>query len=276
MLYIEPPAFDLINLLSPFLSSDIVHNNMAPIAATINIQSKGQRLGIGLINNTPDAPVTISSLAHDGLFNLCPLKVGMQVLCINNISLDGMAAHQAIQILKDSEGLVVIVADTPVQQAAVVSAVPDNAAIPAAPSQSSTVSAHRNVRKRGYIILKKTFKYKPSGFQVSTEKSFTFHGPITQDMVDLINQKLKGLRLTQNANRLQFSMDNFGHYHGNMNHNAQKYYEEDFVVIILEAMEELGYYFRFQYDAEAFSMKMTGDSYTAKELFMFHKMEENS
>ena len=251
---------------------------MAPIAATINIQSKGQRLGIGLINNTPNAPVTISSIAHDGLFVSCGLIVGMQVLCINNVSLDGIAAHQAIQILKDSEGLVVIVADTPVQQAAVASAVPalsaafdNNAAIPAASSPSSTVSAHRNVRKRGYIILKKTFK---CGFQMSTEKSFTFHGPITQDMIDLINQKLKGLRLTQNANRLQFSMDNFGHYHGNMNHNAQKYYEEDFVIIILEAMEELGYYFRFQYDAEAFSTKMTGD--TAKELFMFHKMQENS
>ena len=92
-------------------------------------------------------------------------------------------------------------------------------------------------------------------------------------MVDYVNSMLQGLRLTPGAKRLQFEMDNYGHYHGSMNHEAQKHHEEDFVVVILEAMEELGYYFRFQYDAETFSTKMTGDSYTAKELFIFHKVQ---
>ena len=109
---------------------------------------------------------------------------------------------------------------------------------------------------------------------MATEKSYSFHGPMSSDMVTYVNNKLQGLNLTNGANRLQFDMDSFGHFHGSMNHNSQKYHEEDFVVVILEAMEEIGYYFRFQYDAEAFSTKLTGDSYTAKELFIFHKIQE--
>ena len=185
-----------------------------------------------------------------------------------------MTTSQAIQLLKDAEGQVVVVADNPVQvQTAVVV---DSA-------RASTTSTHQWTRpvvgssigrKFGYIILKKTFKYKPSGFSMSTEKSYSFHGPMTSDMVTYVNEKLQKLRLTNGANMLQFKMDNVGHFHGAMNHNAQKYHEEDFVCVMLEAMEELGYYFRFQYDAETFSTKMTGDSFTSKELFIFHKMQE--
>jgi hypothetical protein len=87
------------------------------------------------------------------------------------------------------------------------------------------------------------------------------------------NYKSSGCR-TNGANRLQFAMNNAGHFYGTMNHNAQKYHEEDFVCVMLEAMEELGYHFRFQYDAESFSTKVTGDSYTAKELFIFHRKQE--
>ncbi|KAL9187618.1 hypothetical protein ACHAXT_005996 [Thalassiosira profunda] len=208
---------------------------MAPIAACIHKPSKDARLGIGLINRG-DGPVVVSSIAAGSLFASTGLAVGMQVLSINNIPLDGATSGQAIQLLKDAEGQVAVVADNPVQAAVVASS---TAVQPSAPAASSIATG----RKRGYIILKKTFKVKPSGFSFSTLKSYSFHGP-------------------------------FGHFHSTMNHNAQKYHEEDFVVVILEAMEELGYYFRFQYDAEAFSTKMTGDSYTAKELFIFHKMQE--
>lgn len=232
---------------------------MAPIAAAVPKQSRDQRLGIGLRNNTPDSPITISSIASDGLFANSGLVVGMQVLSINNIPVDGFASSQAIQILKGAEGQVVVVAENPIQAAVVASV----------PPMQLTIR-----KKRGYIILKKTFKYKPSGFQMSTEKSYSFHGPVTSDMADYINSKLRCLRLAGSANRLQFNMNNLGHFYGEMNHEAQKYHEEDFVVVILEAMEELGYYFRFQYDAEAFSTKMTGDSYTSKELFIFHKMQD--
>lgn len=233
---------------------------MAPIAVSVQKQSKDDRLGIGL----KGSPVTISSIAEGSLFASSGLlKVGMQLLSINNIPLDGMTHSFAIQLLKDAEGQVIVVADNPVQAAVVVN------------STSSTVMMGSSIgRKFGYIILKKTFKYKPSGFQMSTEKTYSFHGPMTSDMVTYVNEKLQKLRLSNGANMLQFKMNNVGHFHGSMNHNAQKYHEEDFVCVMLEAMEELGYYFRFQYDAETFSTKMTGDSFTSKELFIFHKMQE--
>ena len=237
---------------------------MAPIAVFIEKQSKDDRLGIGL----KGSPVTISSIAEGSLFASSGLlKVGMQLLSINNIPLDGMTHSFAIQLLKDAEGQVIVVADNPVQAAVVVNSAP-------AASTSSTVMGSSIGRKFGYIILKKTFKYKPSGFSMSTEKTYSFHGPMTSDMVTYVNEKLQKLRLSNGANMLQFKMNNVGHFHGSMNHNAQKYHEEDFVCVMLEAMEELGYYFRFQYDAETFSTKMTGDSFTSKELFIFHKIQE--
>lgn len=246
---------------------------MAPVAAAITIESRGQRLGIGMKNNSPGGPVFVSSIAHDGLFASCGLQVGMQVLSINNIPVDGMTPRQAIQILKDIEGQVVVVADNPIQAAVVYSgggeSIQTTVPVPAAVTSTTTR------KSRGYIIMKKTFKYKPSGFQMSTEKSYSFHGPMSQNMVDYVNEKLRALRLTSGANRLQFKMDDYGHFRGVMNHQAQKHHEEDFVVVMLEAMEELGYHFRFQYDAETFSTKMTGDSYTSKELFIFHKMQDD-
>lgn len=249
---------------------------MAPIAAVVTKQSRDQRLGIGLRNNdnlNPNGPINVSSIASDGLFADSGLIIGMQMLSINNISMYGKTSGEAIQILKDAEGQVVLVADNPIQTAVVaVPTAPAASAIAVTPAQST--GAYGGRRKRGYIILKKTFKYKPSGFQMSTEKSYSFHGPVTQDMVAYVNGKLRGLRLITNANTLQFKMNNTGHFHGTMNHEAQKHHEEDFVVVILAAMEELGYYFRFQYDTESFSQKVTGDSQTSRELFIFHKMQD--
>ena len=234
---------------------------MAPIAVIIHKQSKDDKLGVGL----KGSPILISDIVDGSLFAKSGLlTVGMQLLSINNIPLDGMTSSYAIQLLKDAEGQVVVVADNPVAvaQASSVGVV-----------NSTAVTASSAGRKFGYIILKKTFKVKPSGFQVAAEKSYSFHGPMTSDMVTYVNEKLQKLRLSNGANRLQFAMNNAGHFFGTMNHNAQKYHEEDFVCVMLEAMEELGFYFRFQYDAESFSTKVTGDSYTAKELFIFHKMQ---
>ena len=122
------------------------------------------------------------------------------------------------------------------------------------------------------IILKKTFKIKPSGFQVATEKSFSLHGSaVSAPIVNAINQKLASLRLAAGANRLQFTPDSYGHYGCQMNHNFQKYYEEDAVCAILDVMEILGWKFRFQYDSESSSNKVSGSSITTRELFIFSK-----
>ncbi len=96
-------------------------------------------------------------------------------------------------------------------------------------------------RKRGYIILKKTFQSR--GYQ---------------NVVDYVNGKLQGPSLVPNANVLQFTMDKFGHYYGRMNHEAQKHTKRTLSLWCLR-----GYYFRFQYDAETFSTRiMSGDSYS--------------
>lgn len=254
---------------------------MAPIAVAVTKQTRDRRLGIGLKNKNsdrPNGPIYISSIASNGLFANSGLIVGMQMLSINNISLPyGMTTGEAIQILKDAEGQVIVIADNPAVATAVAvtpaqSTIAACSAIAVTPVQS--IAQRTGGRTGAYIILKKTFKHKPSGFQFSTEKSYSFHGPVTQDMAAYINGKLQGLRLIKNANSLQFKMSNTGHFRGTMNHEAQKHHEEDFVVVILEAMEELGYYFRFQYDAESFSVKVTGDSHTSKELFIFHKMQD--
>ena len=127
------------------------------------------------------------------------------------------------------------------------------------------------------IILKKTFKVKPSGFQVAAEKSFSLHGSaVTQQIVNAINQKLSSLRTTSGAGTLQFKLNNMGHYSVQMNHNFQKFFEEDAVCAILDVMEILGWNFRFQYDSESSSMRVNGSSMTSRELFIFTKDANSS
>lgn len=121
------------------------------------------------------------------------------------------------------------------------------------------------------ILLKKTFKIKPSGFSVKAEKTFSFHGSMSNDTINLINERVGMLRLAGKANRINFQMDNLGHFSANLNHDFQKYHEEDAVVAILDIMQELGYTFKFQYDQEVFSEKMTGNSFTKREIFIFNK-----
>lgn len=87
--------------------------------------------------------------------------------------------------------------------------------------------------------------------QVAAEKSFSFHGSsVTQQLIQAVNQKLATIQYARNANRLSFHPDakTAGHYTCIMNHDCQKYNEEDAVVAILDVMEILGWDFRFQYD----------------------------
>ena len=122
------------------------------------------------------------------------------------------------------------------------------------------------------IILKKTFKIKPAGFQVAHEKSFSFHGTaVDQTLVYNINQKLASIRYTNGASAVQFAPDKAGHFYAAMNHNCQKHHEEDVICAILDTMEILGWTFRFQWDSESSSQRMNGASFTSRELFLFHR-----
>ena len=124
-----------------------------------------------------------------------------------------------------------------------------------------------------HVIIKKTFKIKPSGFQVSAEKNFSLHGAaVTPELVNALNQGLSVVKCVGKAERIQFQVSKFNlHYTAHMNHDFQKYNEEDAVVALLDTMEVLGWNFRFQYDAELSSVKGVGSSVTNRELFLFSK-----
>ena len=123
-----------------------------------------------------------------------------------------------------------------------------------------------------HIILKKTFKVKPSGFQVAAEKSMSLHGSaVNASVVNAINQKLASLRLVGGAKPLVFHPDKNGHYTAKLNHDFQKHHEEDAICAILDVMEIMGWTFRFQYDSESSSAKVSGSSVTSRELFIFSK-----
>jgi len=250
---------------------------MAPIVAIVNKATVDQLLGIGLINATGGSSVTISisSLAEDGLFVGSGLRVGQQVLSINNIDCHGMTSGDAVRILRNSVGQITVIADDPAQTATVVAATAPRTSWENSPRWPS-YAVRDDERRTGYVILKKTWRKIRTAFR--TEKYFSFHGPMSQDDVDTVNSMLRQLRLGDGASCLQFDLDDFGHFTGKMNREAQEHHEEDFTVVILEVMQQLGWSFRFQYEAdESLSQRFTGqtgDSRTPpKELFIFHRTQ---
>ena len=94
------------------------------------------------------------------------------------------------------------------------------------------------------VILKKTWKAKANQYQ--TEKGFSFHGTIKESDIDFINTRLRLISSCGKTGKLQFKMDNFGHFSANMNHDMQKYREEDYIVCIFDALETSGWGFKFQ------------------------------
>jgi hypothetical protein len=80
---------------------------------------------------------------------------------------------------------------------------------------------------------------------------------------------LASIRHVGTARALVFKMDQNGHYTAALNHDYQKYHEEDAVCSILDVMEILGWTFRFQYDSQLSSTKVSGSSFTSREVFIF-------
>ena len=64
------------------------------------------------------------------------------------------------------------------------------------------------------LILKKTWKIKPSGFSVKNEKNFSLHGSFDESLISTLTSNLVNLKLTHNANPLRFILDDAGHYKG--------------------------------------------------------------
>lgn len=112
---------------------------------------------------------------------------------------------------------------------------------------------------------------KTSGCQIKNEKGFSLHGSVPASVVESVNSQLSLIKFTNKAHPVAFRMDTIGHYSFQMNHDLQKYHEEDIIVAIMDIMEILGYTFKFQYDTEMNSAKVSGSSYTMRELFIFQK-----
>ena len=120
------------------------------------------------------------------------------------------------------------------------------------------------------IIFKKTFKSKL--FWYRKDKSFSFHGSsVPSEIIVAINQRLAKMPHAQGSSVLTFKTNSLNQYCAEMNHDFQKYHEEDAMACVLDVMEEHGWTYKFQYDAETSSAKFTGNSETSCELFVFHK-----
>ncbi len=115
-----------------------------------------------------------------------------------------------------------------------------------------------------FIILKKTFKTKATGY----EKSFSLHGGwANASLASNLNQALARIKYTNRANKLQFTVNSAGHFYAVMNHDCQKYHEEDAICVILDVMEVMGWTFQRQWDT---SMTSSGSA-TSREMFLFQQ-----
>jgi hypothetical protein len=83
---------------------------MSHYTATITKHSKDQSIGIGLAQD-PNYGLVISSINAEGPLSQSCLKKGMKLLTINNIEVSRLSTKEAVQILKDAEGKLVLSAE---------------------------------------------------------------------------------------------------------------------------------------------------------------------
>ena len=81
------------------------------LTATI-LKSKDEKVGIALSNN--GGVLFISQIRPDGLLANTDLKVGMQILAINNIQCTGLSIEDAATLLKEADGYLTVLARKPV------------------------------------------------------------------------------------------------------------------------------------------------------------------
>jgi len=82
---------------------------MAYYTATIT-RPKNQPIGIGL-KNDPINGLIISNIATEGALGESSLRKGMKLRTINNIDVSGLSSKEAVTILKQTEGKLIILAE---------------------------------------------------------------------------------------------------------------------------------------------------------------------
>lgn len=81
-------------------------------------ETRDQKCGISFKQDVRAHPVTVSNIGQDGLFANTDLKVGMQVMSVNNVVVEDLDKNQAISLLKVAEGKLVVVGGAPPKNSA--------------------------------------------------------------------------------------------------------------------------------------------------------------
>ena len=212
----------------------------ALVTVTINKPSPDTKLGLAIAVG-PDREAYVKKFNPGCLFEGTELREGMAILYVNQTSCAGKSVNEILSLITSS------------------------------PKTVSIVAKHKPGPTQ-HIIFKKTWKIKPAGFQVANEKSFTFHGQAMNDEIaSYVQERWAKLHRINNAHKLVLTKEGAYGYRAQMNHDFQKYHEEDAVAAVFDAMATLGWEFKFQYDSEMNSVKLSGSSFSAREMFIFYK-----
>lgn len=125
------------------------------------------------------------------------------------------------------------------------------------------------------IILKKMLLGSRNGFATEGAKiSLSMHGAsVTPQLVEAINVKLCSMTTPAKSKPKQFQMNDAGpYYQFEIDLYYHQYLEEEALAMVLDAMEEQGWDFRFQCQSALYGVKTGSTALTkSRELILFHK-----
>eukprot|EP01130_Rhizamoeba_saxonica_P000119 TRINITY_DN10136_c0_g1_i1.p1 TRINITY_DN10136_c0_g1~~TRINITY_DN10136_c0_g1_i1.p1 ORF type:complete len:125 (-),score=13.41 TRINITY_DN10136_c0_g1_i1:28-402(-) len=122
-----------------------------------------------------------------------------------------------------------------------------------------------------HVFLKKEFK--TTSGKVSNKKFLTIVTRMDVGaIVNTINDHLGQMTVKNKP------MDRFFAMEGNnfslcMNHDIQKFLEEDIILLVFDIFQDNGLGFVFQYDSQSMSQRAMSASITSKEIFIFRRLQ---
>eukprot|EP01128_Nolandella_sp_AFSM9_P012300 TRINITY_DN913_c0_g1_i1.p1 TRINITY_DN913_c0_g1~~TRINITY_DN913_c0_g1_i1.p1 ORF type:complete len:141 (-),score=31.04 TRINITY_DN913_c0_g1_i1:141-563(-) len=119
-----------------------------------------------------------------------------------------------------------------------------------------------------HVFLKKEFKMKNGSVANKKSLTLTAHHNI-KNIVAAVNGEIAQYQLKgKPVKGLQFNA--FGsHYILEMNHDIQKFLEEDIILCCMDRLSTSGYRFLCQVDSSINSQRMTGASITQREVWTY-------
>jgi PDZ domain len=266
----ETPGYSPSGSIARAASSPSVVSSVAPprrVTATVDKDTAEKKLGISIRRTSVSGTTLVGRVSPEGPFSASGLEEGMKVVSIKagGTDLTGMELEGMLDSLRNATGEVTIVAETMTG--------PGSVARSTSVTRASSVAGFKPLpppEGAGHsVIFKKTFKQKGMG---NVSQALSFHGQgVDKAMVDTVNRHLGAIRYCATANPLKFTKDDKAHYVVEMNHDCQKYHEEDALAAVFDAMEVLGWGFRFQYASQ---YQTSNSSHTFRDIFIFAKLIE--